>query len=158
MVLIALKRILVATDFSEPSREALETGRSLAQAFKAELHVLHVIADLMQQPWVGYTPSDKFVDLIEQFEATDRARLQLLVAPEDVAAGRVVVATAVGNPAVETLKYSAGHNIDLIVCGTHGRAGLDHVAMGSTAERILRLASCPVWTCASQLMRRWLRG
>lgn len=144
--MIALKKILVATDFSEPSRVALETGQSLAQAFKAELHLLHVLADLLHQPWVGYAPAAKFIDLVEQFEANARMRLLRLVPRDDVATGRVVVAAVLGNSAEEILKYAARQNIDLIVCGTHGRGGFDHVVMGSTAERIVRLAPCPVLT------------
>lgn len=144
--MIALKKILVATDFSEPSYPAVETARSLAQAFKAELHLLHVVADLLHEPWVGYAPAAKFVDLLEQVEADARVRLQGLVTPDDLAKGRVVIATAVGNPADEILSYSVRQHIDLIVCGTHGRGGVDHVVMGSVAERIVRLARCPVLT------------
>jgi nucleotide-binding universal stress UspA family protein len=143
---IALNKILVATDFSEPSRVALETGQSLAEAFKAELHLLHVVADLLHEPWVGYAPAVKFMDLIERFQASARARLQGLVASGDLAKGRIVIATAVGSPAEEILKYSDRHNIDVIVCGTHGRGKLDRMVMGSTAERIVRLARCPVLT------------
>lgn len=144
--MVALKKILVATDFSEPSRLAIETARSFAQAFQAELHLLHVVADLLHEPWVGYAPAVKFADLVEQFEARARVRLQGLVAPDDLARGRVVIATVVGHPADEILKYSVTHDIDLIVCGTHGRGGVDHMVMGSVAERIVRLARCPVLT------------
>lgn len=52
--MIVLKKILVATDFSESSRLAVQTGQSLAHAFKAELHLLHVVADVFRQPWIGY--------------------------------------------------------------------------------------------------------
>ena len=152
--MIALKKILVATDFSESSRLAIETAQSLAQAFKSELHLLHVVADLLHQPYVGYAPAAKFLDLVEQFEANARMRLEGLVAPDDLTERRVVIATVVGRPADEILKYSVKHNIDLIVCGTHGRGGLDHLVMGSTAERVVQLARCPVLTVRAKADER----
>jgi nucleotide-binding universal stress UspA family protein len=57
-----------------------------------------------------------------------------------------VVATAWGDPSDEVLKYADCHDIDLVVCGTHGRRGWNHFMMGSVAERIVRLARCPVLT------------
>ena len=152
--MIALKKILVATDFSEPSRLAIETAQSLTQTFKAELHLLHVVADLLHQPYVGYAPAAKFLDLVEQFEANARVRLQGLVAPDDLAKGRVVIATVAGSPAEEILKYSVKHDIDLIVCGTHGRGGVDHMVMGSVAERVVRLSRCPVLTVRAKADER----
>ena len=144
--MMTLKQILVATDFSEASCAALEQGRALAAAFNAQLHLLHVVAAPLHETWVGYTPGEEFVKLVEQLQTEARTRLEGAVPPDDVANGRIVVATAWGDPSDEILKYVDRHGIDLMVCGTHGRRGWNHLMMGSVAERIVRLAPCPVLT------------
>ena len=75
-----------------------------------------------------------------------RKRLEKLVPQDEVASGRVIVATGWGDPSDEILKYARSHGVDLVVCGTHGRRGWNHLVMGSVAERVMRLAPCPVWT------------
>jgi nucleotide-binding universal stress UspA family protein len=141
-----IEKILIAVDFSETSRAAIETGRSLASVLSAELHLLHVVAEPLHQPWAGYTPGAEFVDLLERYKVDARARLEAAVANDDRANGRVVVAIAWGDPSDEILRYADTHHVDMIVCGTHGRRGWDHMIMGSVAERIVRLAHCPVLT------------
>jgi nucleotide-binding universal stress UspA family protein len=139
-------RILVATDFSEASGVALEEGRQLAATFSAKLYLLHVVAEPLREAWIGFTPGPQFVEWCERLEADARVRLERGVPQQDVADGRIVVATAWGDPADEILRYAASHDIDLIVCGTHGRRGWNHALMGSVAERVVRFAPCPVLT------------
>ena len=55
-----------------------------------------------------------------------------------------IIATSAGDPAEEIVRYAAGHRVDLIVLGTHGRTGVSRVLLGSVAERVLRTAHCPV--------------
>ena len=142
--MIALKHLLVATDFSECSEVAVEHGRALAAAFGASLHLLHVVTAPVQEPWAGYTPSAEFEHVVQRLEAEARQRLEQLATglPKD----RVVLAVVWGNPADQILEYARAHHVDLIVCGTHGRRGWDHVLMGSVAERLVRLAPCPMLT------------
>jgi len=56
------------------------------------------------------------------------------------------VEAIVGTPAGSIVEYAAGHDIDLVVMGTHGRGGVSHLLMGSVAERVVRTAPCPVLT------------
>lgn len=144
--MIVLAKILVPSDLTVASRGALETARSLAEAFKAELHLLHVVSDAPRQPWIGYLPGAEFNDLVEELQADARVRLERAAMSADVAPDQVVIATAWGDPADEIVRYARDHEIDLIVCGTHGRSGWDHLVMGSVAERIVRLARGPVLT------------
>jgi len=143
---MTLKRILVATDFSGASLVALEQARALAVTFNAQLHLMHVVAEPLHETWVGYTPGAEFAELMERLEAEARARLAGAVAQADIANGRTVLVAVWGDPADEILKYADRHDVDLIVCGTHGRRGWSHLMMGSVAERIVRLARCPVLT------------
>jgi nucleotide-binding universal stress UspA family protein len=144
--MITLKNILVATDFSECSDAAVEQGRALAAAFDASLHLLHVATAPLYEPSAGYAPGEEFVHIVRRLEAQGLQRLDRVATTTRLPKNRLVLATAWGNAADEILKYAREHHVDLIVCGTHGRRGWDHLLMGSVAERVLRLAPCPVLT------------
>jgi nucleotide-binding universal stress UspA family protein len=83
---------------------------------------------------------------VQRLEGEACKEIGQLSALADVQPGRLVVATVWGDASEQILKYAATHRIDLIVCGTHGRHGWDRVIMGSVAERLVRLAPCPVLT------------
>lgn len=144
--MIALKHILVATDFSECSDAAVEQGRALAAVFDASLHLLHIVTAPLQEMWAGYAPGAEFLTVVRDLEVEARTRLEHLAASGEIRRDRVVVQTAWGDPSDEILKYAREHRVDLIVCGTHGRRGWSHVVMGSVAERVVHLAPCPVLT------------
>jgi nucleotide-binding universal stress UspA family protein len=144
--MIALERILVATDFSECSEAAVEQGRALAGAFDASLHLLHIVTAPLHEAWACYAPGAEFLTTVRDLEGEALERLQQLTNSEERRSGRVVEATAWGDPSDEILKYAREHQVDLIVCGTHGRSGWDHMVMGSVAELLVRLAPCPVLT------------
>lgn len=137
-----IRTILVATDFSESARAALECGQLFAGAFGASLHVLHVVTQLVHEPWSGYVPAASLLAEVDRLQHDAHQRLAELV-PGDSGA---VLATAWGDATDETLDYARRHDVDVIVCGTHGRCGWDRVVMGSVAERIVRFAPCPVLT------------
>jgi len=143
---IALKNVLVATDFSECSQAAVAQARALAEAFSARVHLLHVVTEPLHEVWACYAPGADFLTLVEKLQAGARERLALIASPDEVASGRVVLAAVWGDPCDEVLKYARAHNVDLIVCGTHGRRGWDHVVMGSVAQSVVRTAPCPVLT------------
>jgi len=144
--MIGLKRVLVPTDFSETSEAALKYGVALAGTFGATLHVLHVVDEPLHRSWGGYVPGASFQGAIEQLETEAQHRIGEIVSKEDIATGRTVPATVWGDARDQILKYAVDHHIDLIVCGTHGRRGWDHVMMGSVTENIVRCAPCPVLT------------
>jgi universal stress protein A len=142
--MIAIKNILVATDFSQPSAVAMAYGRDLARNHHARLHVLHAVEDAglrlsMDGGVLG--------DLQGQLEANARRDLNALIRDEDRAAHvAVAVVTRGVNPAETITDYAKANSIDLIVTGTHGRNGIEHLLMGSVAERVVRTAPCPVLT------------
>ena len=143
--MITLKRILVPTDFSDASQNALKYGMALAENFGAALHVLHVIVDPFVIPpgGEGYFPPS---DLPQQLEKTSRAHLEQWV-PADWRRGREVTLECIhGTPFVEVVRYAREKEIDLIVMGTHGRGAIAHMLLGSVAERVVRKAPCPVLT------------
>lgn len=143
--MVAIKNILVATDFSEPSGVALAYGRDLARTYKAQLHVLHVVEDVM----LRYTPEVGLIgtDLQKDIEAIARRDLDALVREDDrKELGAVAVIQRGINTADAIVEYAKANPIDLIVTGTHGRGAVRHFLMGSVAERVVRTAPCPVLT------------
>jgi len=145
--MIALKKVLVASDFSEPSDAALAYGRELARSFGAQLVVLHVVENLLTHVVGG----DGFVltdpDLQAAVEAEGKKRVDGLISDEDRlvlrAQGVIVTSNA---PAFAIVDYAKSSAINLIVIGTHGRGAMAHLLMGSVAEHVVRIAPCPVLT------------
>ena len=145
--MILLKKILVATDFSEPSDAALAYGRELARTFNAQLIVLNVNDNVMSRAYGG----DGFVfsdpTLQQDIEAAARKQIDALLSDEDRDQLRAQTVVLTSNtPAFAIADYAADRAIDLIVMGTHGRGAVAHLLMGSVAERVVRTAPCPVLT------------
>ncbi|MFM8223055.1 MAG: universal stress protein, partial [Planctomycetaceae bacterium] len=137
---------------SECSQAARQQACELAERFHAELHLLHVLPDpLLLAPEPGFAmpvPSE----YILQLEADARRALDGVV-PREWASGRLVVRQVRhGNPANEIVRYADEQRIRLIVVGTHGRGALGHLFMGSVAERVVRLAACPVLTVGQKVV------
>ena len=142
--MIALKNVLVASDFSDCSDAAVRHAENVAEAFGATLHLLHVVTEPLHEMWASYAPGADFLNGVHMLEEQARKRLEARALT--LADTPAVINTVWGDPSQEIIKYAADRGIDLIVCGTHGRTGLDHVVMGSVAERLVRSAPCPVMT------------
>src|SRR5580765_5901771 len=145
--MIMLNNILVATDFGAASEAALRYGRELAKRFDATLHVLTVaenvaIATLGAETFAAIAP-----ELQHQIEATARQALNEAIIDSDHSGPvtRPIVVTS-SSPATAIVDYARDHDINLIVMGTNGRGVVEHFLMGSVAERVVRLAPCPVLT------------
>ncbi len=141
--MINLKRILLPTDFSEPSLEATHYAVEFASRFGAELHLLNVIEDP-----VIYLPMFESYPLPskDEFEQYARTRLENWILPDDVEKCIPQQHWVHGKPFVEILRFAKENDIDLIVIGTHGRGMAAHILLGSVAEKVVRKASCPVLT------------
>ncbi len=143
--MIELKRILIATDFSDHAKVAMQYAGALADVFEAELILCHVIATehwLSQLPpgGEGYFPPN-FSELEEN---KTRNTCQQLIAELGIKDGRVIIPH--GSPFVEIIKAARSEDADLIVIGTHGRGAVAHMLLGSVAEKVVRKAPCPVLT------------
>ena len=143
--MIELKKILVPTDFGEAADAALNYARAFARNFGASIDVLHVVEDVSARLLAG----EMYVAVPQrlQQDVEDAARKQLgerLIDndPQPLPVQRVVVAS--NAPAASIVNYAKETGIDLIVMGTHGRGPMAHLLMGSVAERVVRLAPCPV--------------
>ena len=144
--MIKLSNILVATDFGPASESALNYGREFARTFSATLHVLHVVENPMV--WGGQKAVGvDFVRLQADLEAGARNTLDRLVPREDREQLKAVTVVRTGSgPAFEIARYARDAAADVIIMGAHGRGFVSHMLMGSVAERVVRIAPCPVLT------------
>jgi nucleotide-binding universal stress UspA family protein len=143
---IKLDKVLVPVDFSDPSRHAFYYGLKLASTFGADFHVLHVTESFSTFE-ANYDTIEKVSGEVERLEKGVRRRLDTLFEEGDVAESdrrRVKVEIRGGKPWLEIVRYAHQSDIDLIVMATLGRSGIKQMLIGSTAERVVRRASCPV--------------
>lgn len=138
------KKILFPVDLSEASPQIVPHVREMAAKFDAEIHLLFV-ARILQHFTSIYVPHPS----VNKFEAeiVKGAEKKLQEFTEEYfkdvpCKARVVL----GDAAEETLNYVRSEGIDLIVMGTHGRKGLEHVIFGSVAERVVKKSTVPVLT------------
>jgi universal stress protein A len=147
--MIKLQNILVATDFSEASDSALDYGRALAFSFGARLHVLHAVDNSLL--WTGAEGvAYDYAQVQDEMAEAARNKLADIIGPDNGQSPttRTVVKTGAA-PAYAIAEYAKQANIDLIVMGTHGRGFVGHLLIGSVAERVVRIAPCPVLTVRS---------
>lgn len=144
---IEIKNILYPTDFSELSLKALDYARSFAAAYAATLHCIHVV-DEAYQYWMTLGPESVPVGPSPDHlnEMADNQLHEFVDKFLRDRADSVITAVRMGSPYLEIAQYAREQHIDLIVIATHGRSGLSHALIGSTAEKVVRKAPCPVLT------------
>jgi nucleotide-binding universal stress UspA family protein len=168
---MAFKHLLVPTDFSEPANGALRYAIEEAALHRARVTLLHVLptdtrTDVhyvtgapVPGPQGGFDPVAGGrvggSPLLSQPEVVRRDRgEEALTQLRDLIAnafqGPWEVEVAMGHPAETIVRVAQERSADLIVMSTHGRTGLQHVLMGSVAEKVVRLAPCPVLTVKRQ--------
>jgi nucleotide-binding universal stress UspA family protein len=141
------KKILVPYDFSEYSVEALLQARGLNRIYHADLQVLHVLAPQLQPFFYELWKISNVTDL-PKFEKNAKRALRMSLDKHGLQDLRARVETGRrGARASEIIvKFAEENLVDLIVMGTRGLTGVDRVLLGSTAERVVRTARCPVLT------------
>jgi nucleotide-binding universal stress UspA family protein len=142
---IRLKRILYPTDFSEYSQSALPYAVSFARQYAAKLYVIHVVEPMVLPADFSWTSTvDQAMD--RKREDASRESLERFVRENALEDIEVEVVIRHGNAFLELVRMARDLEIDLVVMATHGRAGLAHALLGSTAEKVVRKAPCPVLT------------
>jgi nucleotide-binding universal stress UspA family protein len=146
---IALKNVLFATDFSACSNAALPYALSIARRFGATLHSAYVKPTDAE---IFFASPESWPAVAEEDDRRDQARIEELEKrlpqiPHDMLTPRGKVADAL-------VRIIAEQDIDLLVLGTHGRAGLGKLFLGSVAEEIFRRAACPVFSVGPHVSRK----
>jgi len=153
--------ILIPVDFSPYATQALLTAADIAERFASSLIVLHVVARHMGRraveqylerqgkpvrPWEGpELPHEEIETILIDHREQVYQTLQAFVPPR-LATYPVELRVVIGNPFERIIETAVHEQVALIVMGTHGRTGLSRLVVGSVAERVVRLAPCPVLT------------
>lgn len=138
------KKILCPIDFSEFTDETLLYALDIAKKYDAELHLIHVIPNLNYfTPYESFFTPENLIVVEKNMEAEVNKDFEDIMKKIDVPVKKVVKN---GAAFVEIIDYAKSESIDLIIIGTHGRTGLEHILIGSVAERVIRKSPCPVLT------------
>jgi len=139
----SVKKILVPTDFSDASGEAVTTAIAFARAFSARITLIHVFVE----PTYVLPPPVEMATFpfdITEILAKVQASLENEVRRVEQAGIPIEGETISGRAAPEIVSYAKKIGADLIVMGTHGRSGFQHALLGSVAERVVHHSHCPV--------------
>lgn len=140
---LTIKRILVPVDFSDCSMQGLTYAKALAKEFRATLVLLHSVHVQYYVTSDEYARYD-FPLLMQQAEKVARERMRDLVRDTDWEGIRVEPSLQIGHVGDQICTRAKDLGADLIVTSTHGTTGFKHILLGSTAEYVVRHASCPV--------------
>jgi len=146
--MVTVKNIMVTTDLSVASYSAMEYAAWLAKKEKAGIVLFYSVDNL---PTVAYHTVDLTFDKFrEEILAFERKRLKEFAAHfQPLFNGPFKTVITEGNAAQSIVQYANENKVDMIVMSTHGRTGIQHVLLGSVAERVVRTAHCPVLTVKS---------
>jgi nucleotide-binding universal stress UspA family protein len=143
------KKILCPVDFSEVSRGALRLACDLTKACGGKLVLLYVVEPIIAPADFTLGPVNAG-ELEDQLVERSRKALSELVGTLDLPGDAVEVKVERGRASLEVCRVAEETKADAIVIGTHGYTGMAHVLLGSTAERVIRKAPCPVVTVRAQ--------
>lgn len=137
-------RIVCPVDFSEFTNEIVKYAADVAKKYNAELHLFHVIPNLNYfTPYESFLTPENLVLIERNIEKEVEKDFDKILKGVDVPVKKVI---KTGVTFVEIIDYIKEENIDLVVMGTHGRSGIEHILLGSVAEKVLRRSPCPVLT------------
>jgi nucleotide-binding universal stress UspA family protein len=139
---VTAQHFLVPTDFSPYADQALAEAIDLAHAVNAQITLLHVMQ--LMPLTVGDVPPEYFSDYLEAIEIEAQRHMQASLTRIYQAGLQADSAITQGIPFQAIVEMAGEKKADLIIMGTQGRTGLPHLLIGSVAEKVVRLAPCPV--------------
>lgn len=140
------RNIVAPVDFSPHSRLSLLYAGQLARAYGGVVQVLHIVEETVLPQVYGVEPvSPSAQTVIDHSVLALREMVSELELTDVAGPGHVLV----GHSALGIVEFARHHDVDLIVIGTHGRSGLARFVLGSVTEKVIRMASCPVFTVRS---------
>lgn len=142
---LTIKKILVPIDFSDYSKSALKYAQDFSEYFNAEIILIYVVEPMVYPP--DFSMGQIAIPAID-IELDKKAKIELeKLAHREINPNikyQIVIKT--GKPFVEIIQTASELDIDLIIIATHGHSGVEHILFGSTAEKVVRKAPCPVLT------------
>lgn len=138
------KKVLCPVDFSEFTDEILAYAVGIAKRFDSELHLIHVIPNLNYfTPYESFLTPENLVAIERNIEGEVDKDFDKITKNLDMPVKRII---KTGVTFVEIIDYVKEQDIGLVVMGTHGRSGIEHILIGSVAEKVVRKSPCPVLT------------
>lgn len=139
-----IRKILVPIDFSDYSKNALRYAQDFARVYNAKLYLVYVIEPVIY-------PADFSMGQVAlpsmDIEMNTRAKEELdNLAKKELPEMEAKTIIKTGKPFVEIIETASEEDVDLIIIATHGHTGVEHILFGSTAEKVVRKAPCPVLT------------
>lgn len=140
-----IKKILVPIDFSDYSKNSLKYSVNFAKSFNASLVLVYVVEPVIYPPdfsmgQIAIPAAGLEMDKRAKEEMDKLAEKEI---PAEVKVQKIV---KTGKPFIEIIETATDEDIDLIIIATHGHTGVEHILFGSTAEKVVRKAPCPVLT------------
>jgi len=138
-------KILVPVDFSEYTSDIVANAMEIARRFDSTIHLLHVIPNMDYfAPYESFMAAENVVAVQKGIEEEVQRDLEGLA--KGISGIPVVKAVRMGVSFVQIVDYVRTEGIELVVMATHGRGGLEHIIIGSVAEKVVRRSPCPVLT------------
>jgi len=136
-------KILCPIDFSEYSEKAVIYAKELAKTFNSKLYIIHIIYEPAE--FTGfYVPHISFDKIKSEIKSGAQKLMDEFINKNLKDFTNFEVIVTIGDPAEEIIKFSNDKDIDLIVIGSQGKKGLEKFVFGSTAEKVVKRAVCPV--------------
>ncbi len=140
-----IKKVLVPIDFSDYSKSALKYAVNFACHFKSEIILIYVVEPVIYPPdfsmgQIAIPSVDIDMDKRAKEELISLAKQEI---PKDT---KVTTLVKSGKPFIEIIETASNEDADIIIIATHGHTGVEHILFGSTAEKVVRKAPCPVLT------------
>ena len=138
-------KILVPVDFSEYTADIITHATQIALRFDSTIHLLHVIPNMDYfAPYESFMAAENVIAVQKGIE--DEVQRDLENLAKGISGTPVVKAVRMGVSFVQIVEYVRTQGIELVVMATHGRGGLEHIIIGSVAEKVVRRSPCPVLT------------
>jgi nucleotide-binding universal stress UspA family protein len=148
--MLPIKKIVCPTDFSDPSYEGLKAAAELADHFSAKLILMHIISPVPVVPGASAPTGFHLASVLDELQSSAEKSLADLVQEKIHQAISVQTIVLLGKPAEEIANLAEREKADMIVMSTHGESGWQRFLSGSVAEKVVRMAACPVLTvCAA---------
>jgi len=142
------EKILVPVDFSEHSQNALVNAKEIAKSYEAKIHLMHIIEETIH-PAYSLSGKSSIFDIVPNIKEDCERRLKKMISEKIGEEVKTKIHIVSGQAANEIINFAKNNSMDLIVIATHGLTGLEHLLLGSTTEKVVRMSSCPVFTVKS---------
>lgn len=145
-----IKKILVPIDFSDYSKSAFKYAQEFSRYFDAEIILIYVVEPMVYPP--DFSMGQIAIPTIDiELDKRAKEELEKLARNEIQPDTKFQIVIKTGKPFVEIIQTASELDVDLIIIATHGHSGVEHILFGSTAEKVVRKAPCPVLTLREPL-------